>query len=207
MNTGWRVIAASLIQSQPVKNRCAQWAEHTQLCERPVLLHTAAWCRASNRYNLGAALTPVIMVWSWYFCLSDYLYANTFFFCGNADLWVGCGRTNNGVCANLNGRVPLPVLWELLVRLLRLWLERLILLLWHFHHGVLRFLQLGAFLGWALPSPTHLRTTQHKVLLHKPTWMMWVLLVSVGGRSNSRPFYCGVRVTSILLIPPIPLPP
>lgn len=59
-----RVIDSSLIQGQHVKNRCVQRAEHMQPCERPVLLHTAAWCRAGNSSTLIEPLTPVIMVWS-----------------------------------------------------------------------------------------------------------------------------------------------
>lgn len=61
------------------------------------------------------------------------------------------------VCVYPNGRVPLPVLrCRFVVSFLRLWFERLVLLLRHFHHGVLWLLQLSAFLGGALPSPTYL---------------------------------------------------
>lgn len=61
-----------------------------------------------------------------------------------------------------NGRVPLPVLRRLLVvSFLRFGFEGLVLLLWHFHHSVLRFLQLGPLLGRALSSPTNLQTAHN----------------------------------------------
>lgn len=66
------------------------------------------------------------------------------------------------VCVYLDGCVPLPVLRQLLVvRFLRLGLERLKLLLRHFYHSVLRFLQLSPFLSRAFSSPTHLQTAHN----------------------------------------------
>lgn len=71
----------------------------------------------------------------------------------------------NWVYVYPDGRVPLPVLRRLfVVSFLRLGLERLVLLLRHFHHSVLRLLQLSTFLGGALPSPAHLQTAHN-------TWM------------------------------------
>lgn len=74
----------------------------------------------------------------------------------------------NWECVYLDGCVPLPVLRQLLVvSFLRLGLERLKLLLWHFNHSVLRFLQLSPFLGRALPTPTYLQTAHNTWIYNK----------------------------------------
>lgn len=86
------------------------------------------------------------------------------FFCGSTECQhfsapLSVGAEVNWVCVYPDGCVPLPALRRLLVvSFLGFWLEGLVLLLRHFHHSVLRLLQLSPFLGRAFPSPTHLQT-------------------------------------------------
>ena len=65
----------------------------------------------------------------------------------------------------LYGCVPFPVLRGLpVVRFLRFGLKGLVLLIGHFDHGVLGFLQLGALFGRPLPPPAYLRSTNTAVM-------------------------------------------
>lgn len=103
------------------------------------------------------------------------------------------------LCFYLDGRVPLPALRRLpVVGFLGLGLEGLVLLLGHLHYGVLGLLQLGALLGGALPSPAHLNTS---TVSNQP-------VKGVGCVSLLHGIFLRVLlITSILLMPPIPLPP